>query len=169
MATTPTAAEIDQWSKVEFADLEWEEADLEREIERAQEYVLDVTGYATPEDVPANYSQTYREAIQRRVEQQAYATSPDIIETVADFDLIKSFSAGSYSETRRDAEDAMKAKMINAWPLLNDLLMRMLTPDKYDFWLERWGQRPPAFEMTEVDWGAGDDYGIGSLLHDPGA
>ena len=66
--------------------------------------------------------------------------------------MIGSFTAGSYTENRRDLDAWMKSKLINPWPLLHDLLWRLATDDMRDQWLEWWGQIRPAFAVTEVDW-----------------
>jgi hypothetical protein len=86
-------------------------------------------------------------------QQLAMQATPEYLETLSDFDHIQSFSAGPYSETRRSPGDAMKARMLNAWPWLSDLLWRMLTPDQYDYWISFFsGDNAPAFAVTEVDW-----------------
>ena len=160
----PTAAEIRTWSRLPFDDYDYAEPSsgtdpLDILIARAAEYVGRVTGRSldtSPDpntlDVPDELSQTAAEAIQRRVEQMVIKSQEDEVETAADFDLIKSFSAGSYSETRRDAADAAKAKAINAWPLLDEMLWALATEDARDDWREKWGDVVPAFSVTEVDW-----------------
>lgn len=152
-----TAAEVREWSNVTFADLGYPAptsgADrLQRLVDRALEYVLDVTGLEAVENVPDGLQATWEEAVQRRTEQLAYNSSEDAAETGGDFDLIKSFGAGKYNETRRDMGDSEKAKVVNPWPVLDDLLKRLMTPDKLDWWYERWGAIVPASEITEMDW-----------------
>ena len=97
------------------------------------------------------------------------AGSADIIETAADFMLIQSFSAGSYSESRRSLTELKNAGMIDADPRVNALLWPLLTDDRRDEWLS-WlnGKNAPAFEVTEVDWdsysGSGYSWGLNDRI-----
>jgi hypothetical protein len=102
--------------------------------------------------MPSQYERTAEEAIQRRVEQLALQSQQDIVEMAGDFDTISTFSVTGYSENRRGLDEVQKAKVINPWPLLNDLLWRMATADKRDDWREFWGTTVPAFAVTEMDW-----------------
>jgi hypothetical protein len=155
-----TAANIREWSKVDFAALGYAEPTgydpdgLTLLVNRAIEYVLSVTGL-TATTIPSTMTATYDEAVQRRTEQLAYKSQEDEAETAADFELIASFGAGSYNESRRGMEDQRKAQVINPWPHLNDLLWRLSTEDRRDEWEDYWagatGNRP-AFEVTEMDW-----------------
>lgn len=96
-------------------------------------------------------------------------SDPEYLETLADFDLIQSFNAGPYSETRRGAEDAMKARRLVAWPWLSDVLWNLLTPDKYDYWVSFFsGKNAPAWTTQEVDWDFGGRLWGGSLGADDG-
>ncbi|MET0604401.1 MAG: hypothetical protein ABW167_20615 [Baekduia sp.] len=95
-------------------------------------------------------------AVQGLSELTAYQQSEDYLETLSDFDLIQNFSAGPYSETRRNPAEAAKARLIVPWPWLSALLWQLLTPDKYDYWVDFFaGTVAPAFAVQEVDW-AGD-------------
>lgn len=147
----PTVEEITTWSKLPFGDLGYDEDGIQRLIERAVSDVQRWTG-RTLASMPADLEVTAQEAVQRATEWKAIRESEEVLETLGDFDLIQNFSVTGYSETRRSAEDAMKARMIVAWPLLNDLLRSLLTDDMEDEWLERWGAITPAFAVTEVDW-----------------
>lgn len=153
-----TAEEVREWSLMPFDEFEYPEptgadADtLQSLVDRAIEYVLDVTGLTVVENVPTNLLRTWEEAIQRRTEQLVAKQQEDEIETAADFELIKNFGAGPYNEGRREIGDVDKAKVINPWPLLNDLLRRLCTTAKWEWWLEQWGVVVPAVEYTEVDW-----------------
>jgi hypothetical protein len=153
-----TAEQVRGWSKVDFAGLDYPaptppaDDTLQVLVNRASEYVLDVTGLGSESAVPSGLTLTWEEAVQRRTEQLAFKAQEDEAETAADFDLIKSFGAGSYNETRRDMGDVEKGKQINPWPLLNDLLWRLATDAAKDEWMERWGVVVPAFAVSEVDW-----------------
>lgn len=159
----PTTAEIRAWSQVPFAEKGYpppSEPDpdpLDVLRKRAVEYVENTTGRDF-EDPPEDLVETLNEAVQRRTEQLVYAGSEEAAETAGDFDLIDSFGAGSYNERRRGVGDVEKAKVVNPWPLLNDLLWRAMTEDKKDEWREKWGQVVPASAVTEVDWRAPDAY-----------
>ena len=162
-----TVADIRSWSNVPFEEQGYPVPDsgpdrLQKLVDRALEYVLQVTGYTDAAQIPAALTNTYEEAVQRRTEQLVYKSSEDEAETAGDFELIKSFGAGSYNETRRDMGEMEKAKVINAWPHLNDLLWRMATADRRDEWEEWWADGVvPAFAVTEVEWDGypGDFYG----------
>lgn len=149
----PTAAEIRSWSKLGFGELGYaDDVSLGRLVARATAAFVRITGQTLetvqPADVPL-----VEQAIQGLTEQLAFQTQQDNLETLSDFDLIQSFSAGPYSETRRSPEAAMKARMLNAWPWLNELLWGLLTPDRYDYWVGHFGGgNAPAFGVTEVAW-----------------
>lgn len=160
----PTTAEIRAWSKVSFEDLEYEEPGgskpdpLDVLVGRAIEYVLDVTG-RTLEDIPTTLEWTAKEAVQRRVEQLAFQQADDHVETASD-ELIKSFGAGSYNEAKRDILELSpsQSKHVNPWHLLHDLLWRLMTDEKREWWEEQMdGKHRPAFAITEVDWEIGDE------------
>jgi hypothetical protein len=152
--TTPSVDDIKAWSAVDFANLVPDDGVLQVLIDRAVGWFQQITGRVVDDTMPSEFEATTREALQRMVEVAAYQRQPDQIETVADFMLISSFSAGSYSETRRGLDEIAKAKAITGDPYLNSLLLGLLTPDQMDWWLAWWsGENPPAFEVTEVDWG----------------
>lgn len=155
-----TVDDIREWSKVDFAALDYAaptgyaDDPLEKLLDRAIEYVLNVTGLGTEDNVPSDLTNTWEEAVQRRTEQLTFKSQEDEVDTGSDFELINNFTAGSYSETRRGMGETQKAKMINPWPLLNDLLWRLATLDKRDEWIDYWagGALAPAFEVSEIDW-----------------
>ena len=160
----PTVKQVRTWSKIDFDQLGFAEASSEEEedglqfiVDRAVDYVLNVTGH-TLEDVPAELVTTAQEAVQRRSEQLAYKEQEDEAETASDIDMIQNFSAGSYSENRKNMERATKfvPNVVNAWPHLNDLLMRLMTEEKLEWWRERWGQNQPAFAIAETWWEGAD-------------
>lgn len=160
----PTTKQIRTWSKVDFAGLDYEEPAGEAEdpldvlVARGKDYVLDVTGQ-TLESIPAELVTTAQEAIQRRVEQLVFKQREEEAETASDMDLIASFSAGSYSETRVNRTRATKfaGKDLNPWPHLEELLWRLMTEEKREYWEERLGgTHRPNFAVTEVDWSNGD-------------
>lgn len=159
----PTAKQIRTWSKVDFANLEFEppvgEADdpLEFVVARAADYVWNVTG-RTADSVPAELVTTAQEAIQRRTEQLAFQMQDDHAETAAD-EIISSFGAGSYNERKREVKDLglEQTKQVNNWHLLHDLLWRLMTDEKREWWEEQiTGKHRPSQSVSEVDWHLGD-------------
>lgn len=92
------------------------------------------------------------EAVLSLVEWLAFRKQEDVIETLGDFDLISSFSAGSYSESRRSGKDSQEANRA----MLRGLLWPIMSPDKQDEWIQlETGVNAPSFEVTEVDWSGG--------------
>ena len=78
---------------------------------------------------------------------------PDQIETISDFLVISSFSAGSYSETRRSLTELKDARMMTGDPVLNTMLKALMTPDRLDWWIGWWtGVNAPAYAVTEMGW-----------------
>lgn len=149
----PTATEIQDWTKL--TDLKAAPIDeAERTTSRAISSFKRFTGldFAT---VSADDAPEIQRAVQGLAELLTVQDSADYLETLADWDLLLSFSAGSYSETRRSAEDAYKARMLVAWPWLNSLLWGLMTPEKYDQWIIFFGAPAPAWGTQEVEWGAG--------------
>lgn len=81
--------------------------------------------------------------------------SPDRLETLADFDLLQSMSAGGYSETRRSADEALKLQKfgLTGWPGLDSILIGLMSPEKRDEFLAlMMGTNAPAFAVTEPNW-----------------
>lgn len=161
----PTGADLQEWSKLDFAELEYsDDAALDMLVEQACVYVEHVTGrgLSSPPvgsvggvklvEMPDDLVALAQQAVRMRTEQVALQAQPDYVETAAD-DLVSSFSAGAYSETRRDAP-RKDAKRMNSWAALQEILLLLCTPDRYDFWLA-WmdGVHAPAFAVSEVAWG----------------
>jgi hypothetical protein len=150
----PSPSEIREWSQVDFGTLGFgEDPDLQRLIDRSAAWFAQITGRTIDATFPAELEQLCDAAMQRMVEIAAHYQQPDIIETVSDFLLLSSFSAGEYSEQRRGLEELRKNQMITPDPLLNTLLRALMTPEKLDEWEAYFSDEPvPAFEVTEVDW-----------------
>ena len=150
----PTVAEIRQWSKVDFGELTYaDDADLQVLIDRSADYVEWATGREMDDSLPPEYAGMMDQAVQYKTEALAYQNQPDIVETVADFMLLSSFSVGEYSETRRSLTELKEAGMIDADPRLNQLLWACMTDDKRAFWEDFLSdENAPAFSVTEIDW-----------------
>ena len=152
----PTAADVRGWTKLDLDELGYgDDSSLQVLVDRSVSNFTNITGQVLSA-LPDSLVPSAQEAIQGLVEQTVFRAQEDNLETLSDFDLISSFSAGGYSETRRSPDEMMKAKMINAWPWLNELLWQLLTPDKYDYWMAYFsGSFGPSFEVTPVNWGLG--------------
>jgi hypothetical protein len=150
---------------------------LEEEVADACEYIVNTTGH-TYEAMPSNLERTALKATIMRTQQQVFQADPDNVESAAD-ELTQSFSAGSYSESRRsfgEVKTQNEAGMVNSWPELNRLLWALMTAEKRAYWMGLLsGQGQPAYGVVEVDWSssgasAGDDpleHGSYSELADP--
>lgn len=158
--TSPTAAEIREWSKVDFGALGYADDDaLQLLIDRSAALFTQITFRPIDASLPTTLETVVNQVVQRMTEILAFQSQQDFVETLSDFQLISSFTAGPYSETRRSLTEIKEAKMLTADPALNTLLMTLLTPDAMDFWLGWWsGENPPAFEVTEVDWTFGSGF-----------
>lgn len=113
-----------------------------------------LTGY-TLESTPVANEPIVLQVIGGLALKSAIDLSPDRLETLVDFDLLASFSAGSYSETRRSADDAAKVRELGltGWPWLDFLLLNAMSPEKKDEYLALVkGEYAPASSVTEVDW-----------------
>jgi hypothetical protein len=164
----PTVNEIREWSQMDFASYGYgSSADLQVLLDRAIEYVQEVTGRKLA-TLPDQYEKTMQEALQRTVEQSVLRSQEDALEVAADFETISNMSVTGYSENRRNMDDLRKAQMINPWPLLHDLLWRMATDDRRDEWDDYWagGSERPAFDVSEMDW---DDSALPPSYLSPGA
>ena len=175
MAETPTAATIRASSQVDFGSLGFPDGGdpdpLQAPVDQATSYITWVTGRTWDNPLPMDPMTVpiMDQAAQMRTEQIVYQDSADNVETAGDYDMIQSFTAGSYSETRRELEKP--PRMLNPWPALDRLLWLLLsqTPaeiaaggngpvqDRFDYW--RWvlgmAPVPPAWETIEVDWAEG--------------
>jgi hypothetical protein len=163
----PTATDVQGWTQLDA--LKSAPADrLERFVAIANATLLRITGL-TWESVPPEQEPLVQQAVQGIAEMTTFQQAPETLETLSDFDLIASFNAGPYSETRRSPGEAMKARLLVAWPWLSSLLWTLLTPDQYDYWRAFFSNVPaPAFDVQEVDWSAGQDLLGGSYQADPG-
>jgi hypothetical protein len=159
----PTAAEVREWAPPQFAFAsygypapEGEAPDtLEARTRWAWAYVLETTG-RTPEDLTGNDQALAEQAVTLRVMQLALGSSATTFATLSK-PWIKSFTAGSYSETRfspselgGNAKDVLTK--VNPWLELASLLWLLMTDEKRDYWLEVFGGRVrPAGAFIPVD------------------
>lgn len=149
----PTADEVIARSLVEFDDLGFDEAGVQVLINEQVSYLHWITGQSwDPATITPEIEPMARLALVKMVEQEAYQSQPDYVETAAD-DVVASFSAGDYSETRVDPLKRAAAKLLTANPALAKLLWGLMTPDKNDYWIDFLAAtNAPASEVTEIDW-----------------
>lgn len=181
----PTSADIRGWSKLDWTDPDLDYAPptgsatdkLDFVVAQACGYITHVTARAIDATMPTELTEIAQAAILRRVEQLAQMGKSDNVETAGDADLISTFTAGPYSETRRDTTAKPSAgSTLNPWPELERALWLLLTEtpaevagggnaavaDRRDYW--RWllgqGQQLPAWQVVETDWSAGSDMSL---------
>lgn len=163
VALPPTVADLKSWSRVDFAGLDnpYTDEELQVRLDRACAFLLVTTGRAIDETMPAKFAVIAQEAVQLRVEQMCFQEQQDYSETAND-ELIQTFSAGNYSETRRTPSTAAtlltSLPEINPNPWLNRDLWLLCTDEMAEYWLTTLGGQAaaaliPSFEVTEADWG----------------
>lgn len=163
----PTAAEIRALSQVDFAEKGYVEDDpdpLTPMVDVAVAYIETVTARRFDLDQPRGYDRLMLLTARMATEQLVEQGQADTVETAGDSDLIASFSAGPYSETRRDQASRGEQRRLNTWPALDRMLWLLLTlapgevndavSEMLDYW--RWmlglAPNPPAWTVVEVDW-----------------
>jgi hypothetical protein len=156
----PTVDSLRIATNVDFASLGYDEdAKLGRLLNVAVRTVHIYTDQAWAAETPYTFVPVapltgadevmVEEAVYTFTEWLAHHKQADVIETMGDFELISSFSAGSYSETRRSGKDSQEASRA----LLRNLLWPIMSADKQDEWLAlEAGVVVPSFAVTEVDW-----------------
>jgi hypothetical protein len=172
MATAPTRDSIRAWTALDLAGLGYGtdapgDAKLQVQLDRAVMYL----GWVTSRQYADGQTDTFPlvktamdQAVQMRAEQVILGLAADQLETVGDVDLIATFSAGPYSETRKDTE--ARKQSLNPWPMLDDLLWLLLglfpgetndrVLERYGYWLYLLrGINVPAWQVVETDWGRG--------------
>ncbi len=170
----PTAADIRAISQVNFDGLGYPEGSpdpLDVVVDMAVAYIENVTARDYDDAQPAGYDSLMLQAARMRTEQIVYESQEEHAETAGDVDLISGFSAGSYSESRRDTQAmGTGARALNPWPALERLLWLLLTlapgetndavEDRYSYWRSMLGYAPdPAWSIVEVDWADHYKYG----------
>ena len=179
MALPPTVDDLKTWSRVDFTSLDapYTDEDLEIRLTRAEDYLTAYTGRPMDDTMPPQLVPIAEEAIQLRVEQIAFQEQPDYVETAND-DLIQSFSAGNYSETRHEPGRTRYAGATTGLPdlnpngMLNRDMWLLCTPEMQQYWqYTLQGTSIPTIETSEVDWGNYDglypySYGVGMFSGD---
>lgn len=152
----PTAADVRLWSKVDWIELDYPEGatpdPLQVLVDRAVGYVQGVTGRLFASWTDLALQPIAEQAIQLRTEQLAFESQHDYAETAAD-DVVQSFSASNYSETRVDPMKRAQMHTLNANPALERALWLVMTPEMQEYWYAVLsGKNAPAFDVTEIDW-----------------
>jgi hypothetical protein len=153
----PTVEDVKGWSRLDFGALDepYSDDDLAVLLARAMDYVWSVTGQ-TLATVPVPLVTMAQEAIQMRCEQVAIQSGTDYTEEAAD-DLVQTFGAGAYNQSRRNLAQEGPQRglpLLNPHPGLNQRLWLLATDDMRDYWWSLFaGTMPPGMEVTEVDWG----------------
>lgn len=147
---TPTVATIREWTPatVDYDALGYgDDAELQKRVDEVIPQLRRFTGW-TLADVPDEDAPLFRRALWMLTYLAAAETTEDRLDTLADFDLLKSFGAGSYNETRRDPDEMFKARMLVPWAALNTLLWDLMNEDaraRWDEWFA--GSQVPAFSI----------------------
>jgi hypothetical protein len=131
---------------------------LARIVTQANAFVLLRTGWLTFPGVPDGYAPLVYAAIQGLTEMYVQQTTPEYLDTLSDFDLIQSFTAGGYSETRHEPPtsgsrgQAIKLALA-AWPNVQALIIAAMSPEALEEWIAYLeGRTVPSFEVVPVDW-----------------
>jgi hypothetical protein len=182
--TRPDAAFIRSISQVDFAARGYPEPagtdpdPLQFVVAGANSYVEFITWRLLDASMPTMLEPIAQLAVRMRTEQVVMQGQEDTVETAGDVDLISSFSAGAYSETRKDPERRAEQRALNPWPALNDVLWMLLglvpgednelVDGRRDYWRYILGMapNPPAWSTVEVDWSqglSGNSLGYGSM------
>lgn len=181
--TAPTSTDIRGWSKLDFSDPDigypapasGATDTLDFIVSQANAYVAFVTARPLDATMPDDLVPIAQAAVLRRTEQIVEVAKPDSIDTAGDIDMIQAFTAGPYSETRRDTTARPNGPVtLNPWPELDRMLWLLLTDtpseaaaggnqavdERRDYWRWACGLAPnlPAWQLVEVDWSRGLDY-----------
>jgi hypothetical protein len=105
------------------------------------------------------------QAIVRRVvkgmtEYFVVSSDADTIETMSDFDMISSFSAGPYNENRKNGSETRQGWLLFPIPWISQTLWGLLDYERYGYWVQLFGGiNMPAFESSDAFWEQGLEMG----------
>jgi len=164
MAIKPTTTELRADTRITWASFGLPDPSpdpdtaLAEEIDGAYAYVEEKTGRDLDTMVVnSNLGILAKRAVKLRTLQQVVQDQGAFISREID-QQIKSFAVPGYSETRFEekttgAANKYPASLFNDWPILDDLLRTLATPDKREEAFMMWlGDMPPASAITSVDW-----------------
>jgi hypothetical protein len=161
----PDATYVRRRSRVDFTSLGFpppptvgDPDPLADEVADAIDYVRTVTWRPLDDTMPVELANMAARAVWLRTEQQVYLADPDASEGAND-ELTQSFSAGGYSETRRDPTRRGEQRSVNPNPDLDRLLWLVMTDEARAWWRAFLsGQMPPVAipagigNVSEVAW-----------------
>ena len=146
----PTATTIRLWmpASVDFGALGYDDDEqLQQRIDEVIAQLRRFTCRSLP-DIVVEDEPLYRRALWMLTYLSMIEMSEDRLDTLADFDLIKSFGAGNYNEVRRDFAEMFKARMLVPWGALNTLLWDLMTDECRERWEEHFdAANAPWFEI----------------------
>lgn len=179
----PTASDVRAWAPPDFpwATLGFPDpADgqpdpLQKRVDWARGYIEGTTwrpfstiqppgvggNLPTIEDTPIDLTMMAEQALVLATLQIVARQSKGYFTATVLQDYIRSFTAGSYSETRESAENVINSRggsvenpLVNSWRELSDLLYLLMTPDAYAYWRYRLtGISAPAVGYIGQDFG----------------
>ena len=180
VSALPTIQDIRDRSNVEWAEYGYPEPAVEGDTDRLG-YVLEesvaefesLMGIDPAEiavaEPPDPRSPLIHKAIRMLVEFNAGASQGEMLASVVDFDVIQSFSAGGYSETKRDYRAVQG--IIHPWPQLNRLLTDILEFEDGAAAAQRAGDTPevwrPGVEPRPGEWIIDDEIPLGGIFAAP--
>lgn len=159
------------WDGVGYPDDEDGNRKLGKRLDWAIGYVENTTGRpistiappATPSPDHPDLTPIAEQAILLALAQQVLQGGRRYLKANVLQDYIASFTAGSYSETRRRPDERAGASNppVNAWRALSDLLYLLMTDEMLAYWRQRLsGITPPAAAFVSQDfrstWDGGD-------------
>ena len=161
----PTVDDLKTWSRVDFGSLDapYTDDDLQVRIDRACSYLFAYTGRPMDTTMPPPLVNIAEEAVQLRVEQMCFQEQPDYVETGND-DLIQSFTAGNYSESRHEPGRQRYAGATTGIPemnpngILNRDMWLLCTPEMQEYWRyiiqgdRRRGDRDDRGRLGQLRW-----------------
>lgn len=130
------------------------EQDLESARVLAISIVESLTCRTLDESLSASDQTLALAAVVGKAEQVALASTAKASRSRLGFRKLKSISAGPWSETYFGPEEAAKAQMLDADPMLHQVLWALATEECRQKWLELWkGEYAPHAISQEVAWG----------------
>ena len=157
MATVPTVANIREWSQLDFDDLNYGEESpdpLQIELDRAISYVSLTTGLNIADLTDGeNNTLAFVQCIQMRVEQEVVRRQDDFVRDLNENAI--DIAVTGYRQTRIKIDEQCPPDKINAWPELNDLMMQIMTDDRFDYWQDLGkipGSSRPFEQLDDTEW-----------------
>jgi hypothetical protein len=158
----PTVTDFRNWTQLNLARYGFTtDEKVAVTLSRAIAYVMFMSGQKldaldpsiTPTGRVEDLEPLMQQTIQMRTEQIILQGRPGHVTSAADNEVIQSFTAGSYSESRRDPQRRGEQRSLNTWPALDELLWMIMTPERFSYWYGVVTGTPIAsFAVEEIDW-----------------